>query len=133
MNELETLPKDMEIPWRPAANRSRPIGNKIHISKADFDYMQSRNFKGRFAIRNRRIGHELTLSTRLAVALGNKAKQSVIVLNVANKPMTTTGVDGVTWRTVRLISAYKSEDGKVCVIEIAPIEPSKPNENTQED
>ena len=122
MTELETLPKGMEIPWRPAANRARPIGNRIHVSKADFDYMQTRNFKGRFAVKNRKIGHEMTLSARLAVALGNKAKPGVIVLNVANKPKTTTGADGATWRTVRLISAYKSDDGKLCVIEIAPIE-----------
>lgn len=122
MNELKTLPKDMDIPWRPAANRSRPIGNRIHVSKADFDYMQTRNFKGRFAIRNRRVGLAMTLSTRLAVALGNKEKPGVIVLNVVNKSKTTTGADGATWRTVRLISAYKSEDGKLCVIEIAPME-----------
>lgn len=122
MNELETLPKGMEIPWRPAANRSRPIGNRIPISKADFDYMQTRNFKGRFAVMNRKINLERTLSVRLAATLGNKEKPSVIVLYVANKPKTTTGMDGETWRTVRLISAYKSEDGKLCVIEIAPIE-----------
>ena len=122
MNDLKTLPKGMEIPWRPAANRSRPIGNRIDISKADFDYMQSRNFKGRFAVMNRKLNLERTISVRLAAALGNKAKPSVIVLSIANKPKTTTGADGATWRTVRLISAYKSEDGKLCVIEIEPIE-----------
>lgn len=122
MNELETLPKDMEIPWRPAASRSRPIGNRIPISKADFDYMQTRNFKGRFAVRNRKIGLERVVSERLAAALGNKAKPSVIILSIANKPKTTIGADGETWRTVRLISAYKSEDGNLCVIDIAPIE-----------
>lgn len=122
MTELETLPKGMEIPWRPAANRARPIGNRIHISKADFDYMQTRNFKGRFAVKNRKINLERTLSVRLAAALGNKMKRGVIVLSIANKPKTTTGADGATWRTVRLISAYKSEDGKLCVIEIAPME-----------
>lgn len=122
MNELETLPKGMEIPWRPTAIRSRPIGNRIHISKADFDYMQTRNFKGRFAVRNRKLNLDRTISARLAAALGNKAKPGVIVLSIANKPKTTTGADGATWRTVRLISAYKSEDEKLCVIEIAPIE-----------
>lgn len=122
MTELETLPKGMEIPWRPAANRSRPIGNRIDISKADFDYMQSRNFKGRFTVKNRKINLERTLSVRLAAALGNKTKRGVIVLSIANKPKTTTGADGATWRTVRLISAYKSEDGKLCVIEIEPID-----------
>lgn len=122
MNELETLPKGIEIPWRPAAKRSRPIRNRIYVGQADFDYMQTRNFKGRFAVRNRKIGLSMTLSARLAVALEKKAKPSVIVLDVVNKPKTTTGVDGATWRAVRLVSAYKSEDGKLCVIEIAPIE-----------
>ena len=122
MNDLKTLPKGMEIPWRPAANRSRPIGNRIDISKADFDYMQSRDFKGRFTVRNRKLNLERTISARLAAALESKTKPGVIVLGIANKPKTTTGADGATWRTVRLISAYKSEDGKLCVIEIAPME-----------
>ena len=94
------------------------MSNVILISKSDFGYMAERHFKGRFAITNRRDSDH-RISLRLANAMNN---HSAIVLSVAQERRTTDSPDGMTWRTVRLLSAYKTEDDKLCVIEIAPPE-----------
>jgi hypothetical protein len=118
MKDLKTLPKGMDIPTRHRAEQgSRSIGNTILVAKGDFDYIEQRKFKGRFTILNKHSGNHTT-AYRLAVALENN---STICLSIAQERRTTKMPDGATWRTVRLVSAYKTEDGKLCVIEIEPL------------
>lgn len=118
MNDLNVLPKDCAIPARPNARGHRSLGNIIRIAKSDFDYMAERHFAGRFAIYNRRDGSGHMTSSRIAALLSRNEK--TIVLSIAQKRRDTKSPDGATWRTVRLLSAYRTEDGKLCVIEIAP-------------
>ena len=116
MNELETLPRNMKVPSRPAKRGGHAISNIVLICKSDFDYMREREFRGRFTILNKRNGSGITHSVRLANALNGDDK--TIVLSVATERRTTKSPDGATWRTVRLVSAYKTDDNKLCVIEI---------------
>ena len=115
--DLNTLPKDCTVPTRHHVKCDKyRLGNVILVSKGDFEYMAERRFKGRFSIANRLLNGHFT-SHRIAVALeGDKT----ILLSVAQERRTTGCPDGATWRTVRLVSAYKTEDGKLCVIEIEP-------------
>lgn len=117
MNDLSILPKGLKVPPRHVKRGTRSIGNVILIAKSDFGYMEERNFQGRFAIRNRRASSICT-SARLADALETENKS--ILLSIAQERRTTNSPDGATWRTVKLLSAYKTEDGKLCVIEIEP-------------
>lgn len=108
----------MKVPSRPAKRGGHAIGNIVLICKSDFDYMRERGFRGRFTILNKRNSNGITHSVRLANALNGD--DNTIVLSVATERRTTKSPDGATWRTVRLVSAYKTEDGKFCVIEISP-------------
>lgn len=115
--DLGVLPKGMDIPTRPRIARDgRNIGNTILVAKRDFNHIEQRNFKGRFTILNRQRGNHTT-AYRLAVALEN---DKTICLSVAQENRTTKSPNGATWRTVKLLSAFKTEDGKLCVIEIEP-------------
>ena len=116
MNDLSILPKGLKVPPRHVKRGTRSIGNVIRIAKSDFGYMEERNFQGRFAIRNRCVSNSICTSARLANALETENKS--ILLSIAQERRTTNSPDGATWRTVRLLSAYKTEDGKLCVIEI---------------
>lgn len=113
--DLPTLPRGISIPARPSRG-GRKLSNIIDISKTDFDYMAERHFKGRFCITN--YDRKPSVSARLAALSGRDAAN--ILLKVANISRSTKLADGTTWRTVSLLSAYKTEDGKYCVIEIAP-------------
>lgn len=118
MNDLSILPKGLKVPPRHVKRGTRSIGNVILIAKSDFGYMEEHNFQGRFAIRNRRASSSIYTSARLAVALETEDKS--ILLSIAQERRTTNSPDGATWRTVKLLSAYKTKDGKLCVIEIEP-------------
>ena len=113
-DDLNTLPEGVKIPSR-CIYRSR---NPILISKADFDYMEERSFHGRFTIVNRAISSKKRTSMRLAAVL--KKEDRNIVLSIAQERRTANSPDGATWRTVRLLSAFKPDDSKYCVIEIEP-------------
>ena len=118
MNDLNVLPKGCTIPARPNARGHRGLGNIILIAKGDFDYMAERHFTGRFAIYNRKTGNGHMTSSRIAALLSRN--EETIILSIAQENRNTKSPDGATWRTVRLLSAYKTEDGKLCVIKIAP-------------
>ena len=116
--DLNILPKGMSVPTRPAYRcRARGPKNIIRISKSDYEYIEERRFEGRFAITNK-MANGITTAYRLAAALDRDGK---IVLSISGENRTTKMPDGATWRTVRLVSAFKTEDGKPCVIEIEPL------------
>lgn len=118
MNDLSILPKGLKVPPCPRRIGTRTIGNIIPISKSDFAYMEERSFHGRFAIRNNRTTNRLTISERLATIL--QRGDVTVLLSIPSVKRTTKSPDGATWRTVKLLSAHKTEDGKLCVIEIKP-------------
>lgn len=118
MNDLSILPKGLKVPPRHVKRGTRSIGNVILIAKSDFGYMEERNFHGRFSIRNRWTPNGLTISERLATIL--QRGDDTVLLSIPRVKRTTNSPDGATWRTVRLLSAYKTEDDKLCVIEIEP-------------
>ena len=120
--DLAVLPSDIELPARPSRTHAggRAISNTFFCSKADFGYMSERKFCGRYAISNRKA-NGLTYAERIATIISTTQPDKPTIRLVANgEKVNTTSPDGATWRTLELRSAYKSPDGKLVVIEIAP-------------
>ena len=121
--DLAIIPDNIDIPKRsPIMKR---LFNIIAVAKSDYRYIEERNFHGRFAITNRR-GVEYTHSERIAEVVAAAEEEGVKPLirlvswAKSGMKINTESPDGATWRTVELLSAYKTPDGKLVVIEIAP-------------
>lgn len=125
--DLDALPEGTTIPPRPhVTQHGKEFSNVIGVAKKDFDYIAERNFKGRFAITNRR-GMAYTHSERIARIVEwaklTGTTPAICIAQAKSTGTTKTGKsapDGATWRTVEVVSAFKADDGKLVVIEIMP-------------
>ena len=116
MKDLETLSRNAEIPPRASIRgKGKSMSHKLPISKSDFLYIQERHFRGRFTITN--CGGFTLTSIRLAEILSSN---HLLTLKIDGTKIDTVSPDGSEWRTVKLMSAFKTSDGKFCVIDIEP-------------
>ena len=115
--DLPVAPADFKM--QPSARVQRKgtrRGNVVAVSKTDFEYMAQQKFCGWFALKNAVRNKEL-LSERLALMLKDGAKPTVR-LKIVNAKQDSQSPDGATWRTVRLVSAYRDASGRRVAVNI---------------
>ena len=120
--DLDILPESINIPERSTVVRR--LNNVISIGRSDYRYIEDRHFCGRFAITNRRgcgYTHAERIAKITAAAKEDGVKPTICLAqrDGSGTKINTASPDGATWRTVELLSAFKTSDDKLVVIEIA--------------